>query len=445
VLVLEGSATVGGGTRSAALTLPGFVHDVCATVHALGAASPALQQMGLERHGLEWAHPEIALAHPLDDGTAGVLDHSLDRTADGLGRDGRSWRRLFQPLLRDWDSLIPQLLGPIVSVPRHPLVLARFGVNALVPASIMQRRFDTRQAAALFGGCAAHAFLPLTHPLTSAFGISLALAGHAVGWPVARGGSQVLADAMAARVIELGGEIRVSSPVRSMADLPSRRVALFDTNPAQLEHIAGDLLPSAYRRRLLRFRHGPAAFKVDYALDGPVPWTNEECRRAGTVHVGGTFPEIQSAEAEVGCGRMPDRPFVLVVQQSVFDPTRAPAGKHTLWTYAHVPHNSPIDATDALERQIERFAPGFRDLVLARHVTTPAGFEAYNPNYVGGDIGGGAHSGGQLIFRPTFGLRSYVTPNPSLMLCSASTPPGAGVHGMGGYHAACRALSGVLG
>ncbi len=445
MLVLEGAATVGGGTRSAELTLPGFVHDVCATVHALGAASPALQRMGLERHGLEWAHPEIALAHPLDDGSAGVLERSLDRTADGLGRDGRSWRRLFQPLLRDWEALIPQILGPIVSVPRHPLVLARFGVNALVPASIMQRRFDTRQAAALFGGCAAHAFLPLTHPLTSAFGISLALAGHAVGWPVARGGSQVLADAMAARLIELGGEIRIGSPVRSMADLPSHRVALFDTNPAQLEHIAGDLLPSTYRRRLLRFRHGPAAFKIDYALDGPVPWTNEACRRAGTVHVGGTFSEIQSAEADAGCGRMPDRPFVLVVQQSVFDPTRAPAGKHTLWSYAHVPHNSPIDATDALERQIERFAPGFRDLVLARHVTTPAGFEAYNPNYVGGDIGGGAHSGGQLVFRPTFGLHSYVTPNPSLLLCSASTPPGAGVHGMGGYHAARRALSGVLG
>ncbi len=445
MLVLEGAPTVGGGTRSAELTLPGFVHDVCATVHALGAASPTLQQMGLERHGLEWAHPEIALAHPLDDGTAGVLHRSLDQTVEGLGPDGRSWRRLFQPLLRDWDALIPQILGPIVSVPTHPLVLARFGVNALVPASIMQRRFDSPQAAALFGGCSAHAFLPLTHPLTSAFGISLALAGHAVGWPVARGGSQMLADAMTARLIELGGDIRVSSPVRSMADLPPHRVALFDTNPAQLERIAGDLLPPAYRRRLLRFRYGPAAFKVDYALDGPVPWINEACRRAGTVHVGGTFSEIQSAEADAGRGRMPDRPFVLVVQQSVFDTTRAPAGKHTLWTYAHVPHGSPIDATDALERQIERFAPGFRDLVLARHVTTPAGFEAYNPNYVGGDIGGGAHSGGQLVFRPTFGLHSYVTPNPSVLLCSASTPPGAGVHGMGGYHAARRALSGVLG
>ena len=445
VLVLESAETIGGGMRSAELTLPGFVHDVCAAIHALGAASPALQRMGLERHGLEWLHPQIALAHPLDDGRAAVLHRSLDETVSGLGVDGRSWRRLFEPLLRQWDELIPQVLGPILTVPRHPLVLARFGANALVPASIMQRRFDTPEAAALFGGCSAHAFLPLTHPLTSAFGISLALAGHAVGWPVAKGGSQVLADAMAARLIELGGTIRTSSPVRSMDDLPPHRAALFDTNPAQLARIAGDLLPANYRRRLLRFRHGPAAFKIDYALDGPVPWTDESCRRAGTVHVGGTFDEIRSAEADAGRGRSPDKPFVLVVQQSVFDSTRAPAGKHTLWAYSHVPNGSPLDGTDALERQIERFAPGFRDLVLARHVTTPAGFEAYNPNYVGGDIGGGAHSGSQLIFRPTFGLHSYSTPNPSLLLCSASTPPGAGVHGMGGYHAARRALSGVLG
>jgi len=444
VLVLEGDDTIGGGTRSAELTLPGFVHDVCAAVHALGAASPALASMGLERHGLEWLHPDIALAHPLDGGRAGVLHRSLAETVAGLGADGPRWRRLFEPLVRDWDRLAPQLMGPILTVPRHPVALARFGMNAVLPASLTQRRFTTDEAAALFGGCAAHAFLPLTHPLTSAFGITLALTGHAVGWPIARGGSQAIADAMCARLAELGGEIETGRWVRSLADLPPHRVALFDTNPAQLATIAGDQLPPRYVRALNRFRHGPAAFKIDYALDGPVPWTNESCRRAGTVHIGGTFAEIRDAEAACAAGRMPGRPFVLVVQQSLFDASRAPAGKHTLWAYAHVPANSPIDATTLLEDQIERFAPGFRDLVLSRHTTGPAAFEAYNPNYVGGDIGGGAHSGAQLVFRPNIGLRSYVTPNPALLLCSASTPPGAGVHGMGGLHAARRALAGPL-
>jgi phytoene dehydrogenase-like protein len=444
VLVIEGSDTIGGGTRSAALTLPGFVHDVCAAVHALGAASPAFASMGLERHGLEWVHPDIALAHPLDGGRAGALYRSLDATVDGLGADGASWRRLFEPLIRSWDALVPQLLGPILNVPRHPFALARFGIHAVLPASLTQRRFDTDEARGLFGGCSAHAFLPLSHPLTSAFGITLALAAHTVGWPIARGGSQAVADAMRARLAELGGQIETGRWVRSLADLPPHRVALFDTNPAQLAAIAGDQLPPRFARRLTRFRHGPAAFKVDYALDGPVPWSNDACRRAGTIHVGGTFAEMRSAEAECAAGRMPARPFVLVVQPSVFDASRAPAGKHTLWAYAHVPHASPVDATAALERQIERFAPGFGDVVLARRVTGPAAWESYNPNYVGGDIGGGAHSGTQLLFRPNVGLHSYVTPNPALLLCSASTPPGAGVHGMAGLHAAHRALDGPL-
>ena len=444
VLVVEGADTIGGGTRSAELTLPGFVHDVCAAVHAFGAASPAMEAMELERHGLEWVQPEIAMAHPLDGGRAGVLHRSLDTTVIGLGADGPSWRHLFEPLIRQWDALAPQLMGPILTLPRHPLALARFGMHAVLPASITQRRFGTDEARGVFGGCAAHAFLPLNHPLTSAFGITLALVAHAVGWPIARGGSQAIADAMAARLTELGGRIDTGRWVRSLADLPPHRVALFDTNPAQLASIAGDQLPQRYRRRLLRFRHGPAAFKIDYALDGPVPWLNEACRRAGTIHVGGTFAEIRAAEADCAAGRMPERPFVLVVQQSLFDASRAPAGKHTLWAYAHVPHNSVIDATAALEDQIERFAPGFRDLVLARHVSGPAALEEYNPNYVGGDIGGGAHSGTQLVFRPNLGLHAYVTPNPSLLLCSASTPPGAGVHGMGGLLAARRALAGPL-
>ena len=444
VLVVEGSDTIGGGTRSAELTLPGYVHDVCAAVHALGVASPAFAGMQLDRHGLEWIHPDIPVAHPLDDGRAAVLHRSLPATADGLGIDGAAWTRWFAPLLRHWDELLPQILGPVVSVPRHPLMMGSFGLRALPPASLAQRIFREDEAAALFGGCAAHAFLPLTRPLSAAFGTMLALIGHATGWPVAKGGSQSVADALAARLVELGGVIETGHRVRSLADLPSHRAVMFDTNPAQLASIAGDALPDAYRARLRRFRHGPAAFKIDYALDGPVPWTHEECRDAGTVHVGGTFAEIRAAEADCAAGRMPARPFVLVAQQSLFDPTRAPAGKHTLWAYAHVPHASTVDATDALERQIERFAPGFRDLILARHVTAPAGFEAYNPNYVGGDIGGGAHSGLQLVFRPTVGLRAYITPNPALFLCSASAPPGGGVHGMAGLHAAERALAGIL-
>jgi phytoene dehydrogenase-like protein len=448
VLVLEGSDTIGGGTRSAELTLPGFVHDVCAAVHALGAASPAFAAMGLDRHGLQWVHPDIALAHPLDGGRAAALHRSIATTADGLGADATAWRRLLGPLLDRYDELLPQLLGPILSVPDHPVALARFGLPAVLPAAVLRRLFTPDdvdgRAAALFGGCAAHAFLPLTQPLSAAFGIILALTGHAVGWPIAKGGSQAVADALGARLRELGGVIETGRPVRSMSDLPRHRVALFDTDPGQLAAIAADALPARYRRRLLRFRHGPAAFKIDYALDGPVPWTNAACRSAGTVHVGGTFADIRTAEAACAAGRMPARPFVLVVQQSLFDDTRAPAGQHTLWTYAHVPHASTVDATAALEDQIERFAPGFRDLVLARHVTSPAGFEAYNPNYVGGDIGGGANGGGQLLFRPTVGLRSYVTPNERLLLCSASTPPGGGVHGMGGLHAAEAALRGAL-
>jgi phytoene dehydrogenase-like protein len=328
----------------------------------------------------------------------------------------------------------------VLSVPHHPVALAKFGIRALPPATLVARRFHTDEGAALFGGCAAHAMLALTRPLTSAFGLTLAASAHADGWPLAAGGSQAVADALGARLRSLGGEVRTGVMVRSLADLPPHRVVLFDTNPAQLATIAADSLPARYRRRLRRFRHGPSAFKIDYALDAPVPWTNEACRRAGTVHVIGALDELVRAEADVAAGRMPERPFVLVVQPSLFDPSRAPAGKHTLWAYAHVPHGYTGDATAAIERQLERFAPGFASVVLARHVTRPSEFEVYNPNYVGGDIAGGAHSGTQLIFRPTLAARSYVTPDPTMFLCSASTPPGAGVHGMCGWHAADRAL-----
>jgi phytoene dehydrogenase-like protein len=330
-------------------------------------------------------------------------------------------------------------------MPRHPFVLARFGVPALVPATALSRRlFATDEARGLFAGAAAHAFLPLSRPLTSAFGFVLLAAAHAVGWPFAAGGSQAIADALAARLRELGGDIETGRTVISLAELPESDAVLFDLAPSQVSAIAGDALPSRYRTRLDRFHHGPAAFKVDHALDGPVPWVNEACHRAGTLHLGGTLDELAAAEAAVASGRVPDRPYVLVAQPSVADASRAPAGKQTLWSYCHVPKGCTVDMTDAIERQIERFAPGFRERVLARHVAAPAWFERYNPAYVGGDIAGGAHSGLQLVFRPVPQLRPYRTPNPRLFLCSASTPPGGGVHGMSGYHAAQAVLAGPL-
>lgn len=442
VTVLEAADTIGGGCRSAPLTLPGYVHDLGAAIHALGASSPVLTALPLERHGLAWRQPEIPLAHPLDGGRAAVLHRSLDQTAADLGDDGTAWRRLFAPLVARWDQILPSALGSLLSVPRHPLAMARFGLAAAPPASLQSRRFGTEEAAALFGGCAAHGFLPLRHVLTSAFGTLLVVSAHVVGWPVAAGGSQAVPDALAAHLRELGGTIETGRRVERLSDLPDHRVVLFDTNPAQLASIAGDRLPVRFRRRLEGFRHGPAAFKLDYALDSVMPWTNEACRRAGTVHVGGGFAEMALAERDVARGRMPDRPFVLVAQQSLADPSRAPAGKHTLWAYAHVPAGYTGDATEAIERQLERFAPGFRDVVLARHVTAPADFAASNPNFVGGDIAGGAHNGLQLVLRPT--IRTQRTPDPTLFLCSASTPPGGGVHGACGDAAARRALAGAL-
>ena len=449
VLVLEANDTIGGNCRSAELTLPGYTHDLGAAIFALGAASPAWAAMGLDRLGVEWLHPDIALAHPLADGRAALLHRSVADTVSGFSsagsaHDGRAWERLVQPSLRSWPQLLEALLAPLVRVPRHPITLARFGLQALPSASLAVRRFHADEAAALFGGCAAHAFLSLRAPLSASFGLMLALSAHAVGWPVARGGAQAVPDALAARARELGGVIETGRRVRSIADLPPHRALLFDTNPAQVVAIAGQQLPERYRASLLRFRHGPGAFKVDFALDGPVPWANPECARAGTVHVGGTFAEVAAAEAEVAAGRMPARPFVLVVQPSVVDPSRAPDGKHVLWTYAHVPHGCTIDATAAVEAQIERFAPGFRDRILARTSTPPAGLEALNANNVGGDIAGGAHGGLQVPFRPTITWRTYATPNPSVLLCSASTPPGGGAHGMCGANAAAVALAGVL-
>ncbi len=444
VLVLEAADRPGGGTRSAELTLPGFVHDVCSAIHPLGAGSPIMQSLPLGDHGLRWLYPEVQLAHPLDGGRAAVAMRDLGETAAGLGGDARSWERHIGSTATRWDDLVPMIMRPLPQIPRHPITLARFGLPSLAPARWLGRRwFDGDEARALFAGCAAHSFLPLDHPLSASFGLTLAASCHAVGWPVAEGGSERIADALASLLGTLGGSVETGRRVESMDDVPDAGAVLFDLAPRQIARIAGDRLPARYRRRLERFRHGPASFKVDYALSGPVPWTNEGCRLAGTVHVGGTDLEVAAGESDVGAGRHPERPFVLVGQQSVVDPSRAPKGQHTLWAYCHVPNGSTVDMTDAIERQIERFAPGFRDLVLARHVAAPAWLEAHDGAFVGGDISGGAHDGLQLVFRPVAG-RPYRTPDPGLLICSASTPPGGGVHGMCGHLAARAALRGVL-
>jgi phytoene dehydrogenase-like protein len=444
VLVLEAADEVGGGTRSAELTLPGFVHDVCSAIHPLAAVSPFFAAAGLERHGLELVHPEVAHVHPLDDGRAGVLHRSLSATVAGLGADGRAWDRHVGATVRHWDDLAPAVLGPILRLPRHPLALAGFGLRGLLPATWAARAFATDEARALFAGAAAHAFLPLTRPLTTAMGLMLLASGHVAGWPAVRGGTQRLAEAMTARLHELGATIETGRRVRSLDDVPPSRVVLFDLTPQQMVDICGDDLPATYRARLGRYRHGPGVFKVDYALSEPVPWTNPDARRAGSLHLGGTIEEVAEAEMAVGLGRHPHRPFVLVAQPTLFDPSRAPEGQHTLWAYCHVPARSSLDMTRAIEDQIERFAPGFRDVVLARHRADSAWFEQHNACYVGGDIAGGSHGGLQLLLRPVAGVDPYRTPNPRFFLCSASTPPGGGVHGMGGLNAARSALRTTL-
>lgn len=444
VVVLEAADSAGGGARSAELTLPGFLHDVCSAIHPLGAVSPFFASVPLARHGLELLPFEVPLAHPLDGARAGVLYQSVDKTAAALGADGQAWRHLVGWAAEHWDRVAPAVLGPLLRPPRHPLSLAGFGLRAMPPATWMARLFSTDEAAGLFGGCAAHSFLPLRHPFSASFGVMLAASGHRANWPAVGGGTGALIQAMVSLLVELGGEVRTSSPVRSMADVPPSRAVLFDLTPRQVVAVAGGELSAAYRRRLERFSYGPGVFKVDHALSEPVPWANQACRRAGTVHLGGTVAEVTAAGVEVARGRHPARPFVLVAQQSLVDPSRAPAGRHTLWTYCHVPNGSDVDMTAAIERQIERFAPGFRDVVLARHAAGPGWYERHNANNVGGDINGGSFGGLQLVFRPTVGLHPYSTSNPRLFLCSSSTPPGGGVHGMCGLHAAEAALATVL-
>ncbi|MCY7304465.1 MAG: NAD(P)/FAD-dependent oxidoreductase [Thermoleophilia bacterium] len=444
VLVLEGRDMIGGGLRTEELTLPGFQHDTCSAIHPLGIASPFMRSVPLAEHGVEWIQPPSPLAHPLDDGTAVVLERSLAETAAGLGDDGRAWRRLFDPLVDASDELVAgTLAGP--RPPRHPIHMARFGLNALRSASGLARaRFDGERARALFAGNAAHAMLPLEARATASFGLILAMLGHSVGWPLPRGGSQSIADALASYFVSLGGEIETGHQVESLAEFVTHRhkLVLLDVTPRQFLALAGDRLDGRYRRALERYRYGPGVVKIDYALSGPVPWAAAGCARAATVHLGGTLEEIATAEAAVATGRHPERPYVLVAQQTLFDSTRAPEGKHTLWAYTHVPNGSTLTegTVAAIEGQLERFAPGFHDLVLARSVLDPAAMEARNPNYVGGDINGGSADLRQLFARPVARPNPYRTPIDGVYLCSSSTPPGGGVHGMCGYHAARAAL-----
>jgi phytoene dehydrogenase-like protein len=440
VVVLEAKDNIGGGARTEELTLPGFRHDVCAAIHPMGLVSPFFQTLPLAAHGLVWRESPFAIAHPLDDGTAAILELSLEKTAARLGDDGDAYEKLMAPFAIHAAELFDEILRPIRLLPRHPLLLARFGLAGLPSALSVSKRFRGDAARALFGGCAAHSFLPLDAAGSSSFGLALALAGHAVGWPCAQGGSVSIINALAGYLRELGGTIRTSTPVRSMNDIPPSRAVLFDVTPRQLADIAGDALPASYVKRLRRFRYGPGVFKVDWALDGPIPWRAEECGKSATVHVGGTIEEIAIHEAEIWKGRNDGKPFVLVAQQSLFDNTRAPAGKHTGWGYCHVPHGSTEDMTAVIEAQIERFAPGFRDRILARHTRNSAQYEAYNANMIGGDIAGGANNLMQVLARPFPQRDPYSTPNKRIYLASSSTPPGGGVHGMCGYWAAQSAL-----
>jgi phytoene dehydrogenase-like protein len=442
VVVFEAQEVAGGGMRSEALTLPGFVHDVCSAVHPLAVASPLFRTLPLDRYGLEWIEPPAVLAHPCDDGSATMVYRSLDRTASALGVDAASYRRLMQPIVDNWPALERSVLGP-VGWPRHPLTVARFGLRAFRSAGRVARSFFSGDPArALFAGNAAHGMLPLDNPLTAGFGLVLGSLSHIVGWPLPKGGAQQVANALAAHLRALGGEIRTGAPIASLRELPEARAILCDLSPQPFLRIAGDRLPPAYRRRLERYRYGMGVYKVDWALDGPIPWRNPDCARSATVHVGGGFEEIVLSEKETSSGRHAERPFVLLVQPTLFDASRAPAGKHTAWAYCHVPPASTFDMLPRIERQIERFAPGFRDRILKRHVLAPADIERRNPNMVGGDIGAGAADLTQFFTRPT--LHTYSTPVRGLYLCSAATPPGVGVHGMCGYFAAHRALTDVL-
>jgi len=440
VTVLEAADEIGGGTRSFEAIVPGLLHDHCSAIHPMAVGSPFVTGFGLERHGLRWRLPEIDCVHPLDDGRAGVLRRSVDDTAAGLGADGRVWKALFGRPADRFEAIEDAVMGPLLRLPDHPLALARFGAPTVLPAAVLARAFRTPQARALWGGVAAHAFRPLHLPLTSAIGVGIITAGHRHGWAVAEGGSRAVTAAMAALLRELGGTVETGVPVRGRADLPPADITVFDLAPEAVADILGDRLPARVRRAYRAFRRGPGAFKVDFAVEGGVPWTNPDARRAGTVHVGGTFAEIAAAERDIHAGRMPERPFVLVAQQYLADPQRSVGNIHPVWSYAHVPHGYTGDATEAVITQIERFAPGFRDRIVGYRAETTDGMARFNANFTGGDILTGAKDVRQLVFGPRITLSPYATGAPGYYLCSAATPPGPGAHGMCGFHAARAAL-----
>jgi phytoene dehydrogenase-like protein len=441
VTLLEAAGEVGGGTRSREGIVPGLLHDHCSAIHPMAVGSPVFARLGLASYGLRWRHADIDCAHVLDGGRVAALHRGVEETAEGLGVDGPAWRRLFAGPAARYDALAEDILGPLLGIPRHPLLLARFGVPTLAPAAGLARLFRTEPARALWAGVAAHAFTPLTRPLSSAIGLGILTAGHRHGWAVAEGGSGSIARALVASLTAHGGRIETGVRVRRAADLPPADVTLFDLDPAQVAGILGDRLPARVARAYRRFRRGPAAYKVDFAVAGGVPWTAGEARRAGTVHAGGPLAEVVAAEREVARGRLPERPFVLVGQQYLADPGRSVGDVHPVWAYAHVPHGYPGDATGAVVGQIERFAPGFRERIVGLEVTTPAGFAAWNPNFAGGDILTGAKDVRQLVLGPRAALDPYSTGVPGMYLCSAATPPGPGAHGMAGAHAARRALA----
>ena len=442
VLILEAKDTIGGGLRSAELTLPGFVHDICSAIHPLAAGSPFFTTLPLEQFGLEYIYPELAAAHPFDDGTAAALTRSVEDTAETLGIDCESYRNLLNPLVKNWPGMVKDLLGPL-HFPKHPIDMAAFGLNALRSATSLVAKFKTKEARGLWAGMAAHSLQPLSNLGTSAFGLVLMATGHLKGWPVPKGGSKQIANALSSYFLSIGGKIETGMPVRSMKDIPASNVVLFDLTPKQILEIAGERFSPIYSWQLRRYRYGMGVFKIDWALDGPVPFTAPECCKAGTVHLGNTFEEIAMGEEMTNAGVLPEKPFVLLAQQSLFDPLRAPEGKHTAWAYCHVPNGSEKDMTQAIENQVERFAPGFKDLILAKHTMNTREIEAYNPNYIGGDINGGVIDIGQLFTRPVLRSSPYRTSAKGIYICSSSTPPGGGVHGMCGYNAAKQVLKDI--
>ena len=444
VLIIEGKNEIGGGLRSAELTLPGFIHDICSAIHPLAVGSPFFQQLPLADHGLEYIYPEIAAAHPLDNNTAVVLKQSITETAKLLGEDEETYLKLMQPIVNSWPSIAPDVLGPL-HFPKHPLAMAKFGLSALTSATHLAKQFKTTEAKALLAGMAAHSMQPLSKLTTSVIALVLLANGHLQNWPIPKGGSNKIANALASYFVSIGGKIETGTYIKSLDQLPSAHAVLFDVSPKQLLQIAGHRFSAIYKWQLERYRYGMGVFKIDWALDALIPFKSEACTKAGTIHIGNSIQEITTAEQQTWDGRNTDNPFVLLAQQSVFDATRAPAGKHTGWAYCHVPNGSTVDMTQAIENQVERFAPGFKDIILAKHTMNPAQMEDYNPNYVGGDINGGVIDINQLFTRPALRWSPYKTSAKGLYLCSASTPPGGGVHGMCGYNAAKKVLKDVFG